>query len=109
MAGVFGGFFFYLLIYQSIILAIGSLVTQIMDTCIIAVAQMGSAVLTPLLARTLAWESSFQLAISGVYTSAWALVTVFFAFTAHILPQEICILRAQMHSRAEMNTQASNA
>jgi hypothetical protein len=69
----------------------------------------GGAAFAPLLAGFIARESSLQLAILLVCTSAWALGTGFLAFTAYFVPQDIRTLRKQMSARAEIDRQASNA
>lgn len=106
---VFGVPFFFLLIHQSNKLVLGSLLTQIMDTFNIDVAQIGCAVLTLLLAGSIARELSLQVAILVVCISAWALGTVFLASTADLLPHDIRILRDQIRTRAELTIQAYNA
>ena len=67
------------------------------------------AALAPLLAGFISRESSLQVAILIVCTSAWALGTVFLALTAYFVPQDIRTLRKQMSARAELDRQASNA
>ena len=69
--------------------------------------EKGGAALAHLLAGFIARESSLQVAILAVCTSAWALGTVFLALTAYFVPQDCRTLREQMSVRAELERQAS--
>jgi MFS family permease len=61
----------------------------------------GGAALAPLLAGFIAREASLQTAILAICVSAWILGSIFLAFTAYLVPQDIAALRSQMRARAE--------
>lgn len=58
------------------------------------------AALAPLLAGLIAVRSSLHLAILLICVSAWLLGSVFLAFTAYLVPEDIRTLRQQMAERA---------
>jgi MFS family permease len=61
----------------------------------------GGAALAPLLAGILAKQTSLHQAILTICVSAWLLGSVFLAFTAFLVPQDIATLRRQLRERAE--------
>ncbi|NOZ71456.1 MAG: MFS transporter [Chloroflexi bacterium] len=60
------------------------------------------AALAPLLAGLIAVRSSLHLAILLICVSAWLLGSVFLAFTAYLVPEDIRTLRQQMAERASL-------
>lgn len=57
--------------------------------------------LAPLIARLIADRSSLHNAILLICVSTWVLCSIFFAFTAYLVPRDIEALRQAMRERAE--------
>jgi len=63
--------------------------------------ESAGAALAPFLAGLIAVRSSLKDAILIICVSAWVLCSIFFAFTAYLVPEDIRTLRSQMRQRAE--------
>ncbi len=69
----------------------------------------GGAALAPLLAGFIARKSNLGTAILLICIAAWALAAVFLALTAWLVPEDIAVLRSQLHQRAEIERGALEA
>jgi MFS family permease len=63
--------------------------------------ESAGAALAPLIAGLIADRSSLQNAIMLICVSTWVLCSIFFAFTAYMVPRDIETLRRAMRERAE--------
>jgi len=68
--------------------------------------ESAGAALAPFLAGLIAVRSSLKDAILIICVSAWVLCSIFFAFTAYLVPEDIRTLRSQMRQRAEQERAA---
>jgi MFS family permease len=69
----------------------------------------GGAALAPLLAGFIARDTDLGTAILLICTVAWILAAVFLALTAWLVPEDIAVLRSQLHQRAEIERGALEA
>jgi MFS family permease len=68
--------------------------------------ESAGAALAPLMAGLIADRSSLQNAILLICVSTWILCSIFFAFTAYVVPRDIEALRQAMRQRAEKELKA---
>jgi MFS transporter, Spinster family, sphingosine-1-phosphate transporter len=61
----------------------------------------GGAALAPLMAGYIAREYSLQFAILAICIATWIIGSIFLAFTAYLVPNDIRTLRDEMSRRAE--------
>jgi MFS family permease len=64
--------------------------------------ESAGAALAPLLAGLIAVRSSLHNAILIICVSTWVLCSIFFAFTAYLLPRDIATLRQALRERADL-------
>jgi fucose permease len=70
--------------------------------------ESAGAALAPWLAGMIAVRSSLQDALLLICVSTWVLCSIFFAFTAYLVPRDVETLRSQLRRRAELERAQSS-